>query len=274
MTSKSVETVFQAQNARIFVCFLRLFIVNIPSHRVMRFMDGWDLRVCLVVSNDMTRDSRVDRHARALSLVGHNVTVLSRSSSGLQSRHERRTGYDVIRYNEPLLIHLSPNERTGLLIFNCLNTAARALLIALYRPWLYVKALRIRANVYHCNDLDTLDIGVLTKIAGRKLVYDSHELYVEQIQIGPLKALLSLIEGSFLKLVDVVITVNPFIASLLQRTYRIKRKIHVVLNCPESIGRLLNNRKRSRKVVLLYHGGLYPERGLENLVLASKHFQD
>jgi glycosyltransferase involved in cell wall biosynthesis len=136
-------------------------------------------------------------------------------------------------------------------------------------------AFRIRANVYHCNDLDTLDIGALMALAGGKLVYDSHELYVEQISSSLLKSFYFTFERLLVKFADVVISVNPMIAAELQRRYSLG-KVHVVLNCPEAPAQRIGRAKtgvRSGFVTVLYHGGFYADRGLENLILASRRFR-
>jgi glycosyltransferase involved in cell wall biosynthesis len=246
-------------------------------------------RICIMVSNDMTSDSRVDRQAEALALKGHEVFVLSRTSSSTQPGRELRRHYTILRYREPLLCRLAATRssvgagesafvlQTQLRVsFSlCLRATRLVALTIAARLWLYTVAFRIRAHTYHCNDLDTLDIGALMALVGRKLVYDSHELYVEQISHALLKGLYSAFERLLVKFADVVISVNPFIAGELQRRYSLK-KVHVVLNCPEVTHpqrSLVKTHARSGFITVLYHGGFYPERGLENLVLACKRFR-
>jgi len=245
-------------------------------------------KICIIVSNDMTSDSRVDREAEALALNGHQVVVLCPASSSTQPRHERRRHYTIIRHREPLLwrlVHTGPGKISGKAsgqqgrLRNAISLLLRATrlvsLVIVARLSLYAVAFRIRANVYHCNDLDTLDVGALMALAGRRLVYDSHELYVEQITDGFLKVLYSAFERILVKFADVVISVNPLIAGELQRRYSIK-KVHVVLNCPEVTPGQLERTKtvgHAGHVTVLYHGGFYADRGLENLILASGRFR-
>lgn len=248
-------------------------------------------RICMIVSNDMTSDSRVDRQAEALAVKGHKVIVLSRALSSTQPKFEHRRHYTIMRYRGPLLSRLSSNRsseratgghsavvlhaRLRLRLSLCLRATRLVSLMIVARLWLYSVAFRIRANVYHCNDLDTLDVGALMALAGRKLVYDSHELYVEQITHGTLKVLYSAFERILVKFADVVISVNPLIAGELQRRYSIK-KVHVVLNCPEVTPGQIEHAKTARHaggVTVLYHGGFYAERGLENLILACGRFR-
>lgn len=246
------------------------------------------MRICMIVSNDMTRDSRVDRHAKALGARGHQVTVLSRASSSRQIRFEDRGYYKVVRYWEPLVrpsvtskqgatSMRVPVSRSRLGLFSKLLKMTRiAAIIIVVRLWLYVLAFRIRADVYHCNDLDTLDIGAVMKIVGKKLVYDSHELYVEEVASPWIKRFYLPLEKLLARFADSVITVNPFIAYELQRRYGLKKNVHVVLNCPQTVGDLTSRRRSrggSNRIIVLYHGGFYPDRGLENLVRASSHLR-
>ena len=246
------------------------------------------LRICMIVSNDMTRDSRVDRHARALALRGHEITVLSRASHVTQQRYENRQYYQIVRYFEPLLgprptansnngPKVDPPSHTSMRLFaKVLNMTRLVALIIAVRLWLYAFAFRLRADVYHCNDLDTFDIGAFMKIAKKKLVYDSHELYVAQIMQNPLRMLYLALEKLFLKVTNVIITVNPFIGNQLRRMYHIKKRIYVVLNCPEMSphqGLQTPIVNQSNIVTVLYHGGLYADRGLENLIHAARYFR-
>jgi glycosyltransferase involved in cell wall biosynthesis len=112
------------------------------------------------------------------------------------------------------------------------------------------------------------------KLTGMKLVYDSHELYCEMIPAGLRKSLFEIFEKMFINFSDAIITVNPFIASELCRRYKIRKRIHVVLNCPNDQVSPSPSQTQHKSVVVLYHGGLDIDRGLENLVRASRHFND
>jgi glycosyltransferase involved in cell wall biosynthesis len=229
----------------------------------------------MIVDNDMLHDSRVDRHAKTFGMIGHEVTVLCRTFETNKVQLERRQYYSIIRYpSRPILIarELLSKGFEGSFASRVRLGAKVGSLIIPYRLGLYKLALSMRAHVYYCNDLDTLDVGIVLKAAGRKLVYDSHELYVDMIPIGYRSDAYALFETLFISLADVLITVNPFIAQVLRRRYKIKKRIDVVLNCPETLPPLQEAKKRSKFVTVLYHGGLDPNRGLENLIVASRYF--
>jgi len=230
----------------------------------------------MIISKDVTHDSRVNRHATALGAVGHEVIVLCRPSTTNQDRYETRQHYKVIRYHYP---DLQVSARKELDAHNAgklpkLSRMARfGTLFLLTKLRLYLLALRLRAHVYYCNDLDTLDVGIIMKFAGRKVIYDSHELYIEALAPGERRRLYTLFERLFINCANVLITVNQFIAKELAHRYKITKRIHVVLNCPESQLQP-PSRNSSSTVTVLYHGGLDPDRGLENLVRASERFRE
>jgi len=230
----------------------------------------------MIISKDITHDSRVNRHATALGMIGHEVIVLCRPSAANQDRYEIRQHYRVIRYHYP---DQQISARKGLdaghagRLSKLSDMARFGTLFLLTKLRLYLLAVKIGAHVYYCNDLDTLDVGIIMKFAGRKVIYDSHELYIEALAPGERRRLYGLFERLFIKFADVLITVNPFIARELGRRYKIGKRIHVVLNCPEAYLKLPNPRP-SKEVTVLYHGGLDADRGLENLALASEKFHD
>ena len=51
--------------------------------------------------------------------------------------------------------------------------------------WRYLRQEGLRPDVIHCNDLDTLLVGVLAKRKlGSTLVYDAHEFFPLQIAVN------------------------------------------------------------------------------------------
>jgi glycosyltransferase involved in cell wall biosynthesis len=230
----------------------------------------------MILSQDITHDSRVNRHANALGEIGHEVVLLCRPSAADQARHEHRENYTIIRYYYPeqwvtarRTLGTPPRGRRSKLI----RKARSSILFFLSRLRLYFLAVRIRAHAYYCNDLDTLDVGVVMKIVGKKVVYDSHELYIDALPPGRRRRMYGLFERLFVNFADVLITVNPFIAQELRGRYKIAKRIHVVLNCPDAYLQP-PNLHGSKTVTVLYHGGLEIDRGLETLVLASENFRE
>ena len=127
-----------------------------------------------------------------------------------------------------------------------------------------------RFDLVHCNDLLTLGAGAGLKDSGaaRELLYDAHEFWPGTASEGSLSnRAWGEMEGRLIGGADHVVTVNPFIAELLEKTYRLPRTPAVVMNCPP-LARDGAGRAAGDPVRVLYQGRLQAYRGLEELVLA------
>ncbi len=145
------------------------------------------------------------------------------------------------------------------------------------------------------NDLPCLKPAVyLKKKTGAKLIYDSHEIYIETLnQFFPVSApwfkniifkmLLAFMqftgtrcEWKLIKDVDHFITVGKSLQRYFQEKYNLT-KIHIMMNCPErdfhgesiDFHKMLNIDKN--KFIVLYQGVLNYGRGLILLLEAFKH---
>jgi glycosyltransferase involved in cell wall biosynthesis len=142
-------------------------------------------------------------------------------------------------------------------------------------------------DIYHANDLNTLPVAWwAARRSGAKLVYDSHELYVERnrkntaSRVG--KFLLSQLESFLIRRTDAVITVNESIADELSRRYRIRTPT-VVMNTPSRtfhpVNRNVTSLRESLGIksdyrLLLYAGLITFNRGLENLIQSLVYLPD
>lgn len=131
-------------------------------------------------------------------------------------------------------------------------------------------------TIVHANDLDTLLAGWLIKRkTGAKLIYDSHELWTKQgIPIPPLFIrLMVFLEKYLLGKVDALISVNESIVTELEKMHHRNLKIPkvAVYNTPK-MTKFANVRKSAKEIAIIYQGRFAPDRGLENLVLASQYF--
>jgi len=251
----------------------------------------------MIVSNDMMSDPRVARHAQTLAVNGSQVTVVCPLSERTR-RIETTTCFEIHRVRSKLSHYAkvlvkrrnlprnpasgkptSEQPQTRLLARKknfawlrqvILNVAAiLPLQLALIR-----EARRTNAHVYCANDLDTLLIAVCAAMFGRKVVYDSHELWPDMLLEVPefYRRMLRVAEKFLIRRVDIVITVNEYIAKVLESRYALQRSVHVVYNVPiETKGRALRRRSRRDFKIVLYQGLFMPERGLENLVKSSRY---
>jgi len=250
---------------------------------------GRGLRVCMLVANDMVSDPRVTRHAETLGCNGFKVTVVCFQSQGTVAR-ETRENHSIIRVSGRIIRFAEILSRMGRRPTTRTNTGnvngsvaprtrkgvARLLVvvavIALRQLALFRAARKTGAHVYCANDLDTLPAAILAAGFDRKVVYDAHELWPEMITAPPFyRKIARTFEGFLARRVDLVMTVNEMIANVLASRYSINLPIHIY-NCPRVGMRkraVRRTRKRGPKVVL-YQGVYHPQRGLENLVKASR----
>jgi len=141
--------------------------------------------------------------------------------------------------------------------------------------WKYLHELPEKPDIVHCNDLDTLLVGVLAKRRyGCQLVYDAHEFYPVSDPYGRWFDIgfFSLIERVLIRQADAVVTVNPPLAQEMSRVYGLDRVYSVPnaepwLDCrsagpaPGEIDRLACGR-----VKFLFQGRFTPGRGIDELI--------
>jgi glycosyltransferase involved in cell wall biosynthesis len=137
-------------------------------------------------------------------------------------------------------------------------------------------------NIMHCNDLNTLPVGVFAKMFNRKLklVYDSHEYAINDT---PYESKISIwlkyfIERVLIQFADKVITVSNSIANEYKRLYNIP-KPSLILNCPRYHDQqkkdIFRNEFniRSDQNIFLYQGALPKGRGIEIMIQVFESFK-
>jgi glycosyltransferase involved in cell wall biosynthesis len=140
---------------------------------------------------------------------------------------------------------------------------------------IYSKARYKKSDIYHATDLVTLLAGfLLKKRNGGKLVYDTHELWIDSIDNYPplLKKFLKYYEGFLIRRADAVITVNESIANELVQRYNINPPL-VALNCP-FYSESKNMKDTYDEFKLLYHGVFIKDRGLEEIITSMQYVSD
>jgi len=181
-------------------------------------LDG--ISVCMLVTNDVSRDTRVRREARALMDAGATVTIVGMGELGV-----RDDEYDV-RLIAPPRVSNAPIRIQRVLANVSASFRFQRLMLDTARE--------VGADVYHCNDLDTLWAGSrAARHRDAAVVYDSHELYLEDAGVTAdwRYPLLARIERQECPRADIVITVNEAIAEELARRYRVEPL--VIFNGPD-----------------------------------------
>lgn len=134
--------------------------------------------------------------------------------------------------------------------------------------------LQHKANIYVAHDLPMILVAIAAaKRHGGKLVYDSHELFVEQELSKSERKMWEAIEKEHISSFDAVITINVSIAEELKKRYHLD-DVNVVHNCElvqevncDSSKLFHNYFNLSDDVaIVLFQGGLSKGRNLEKLV--------
>jgi hypothetical protein len=278
-------------------------------------------RVCMFVFNHCTNDSRVFKEAESLIRAGYHVEVFALYKKGLE-KQENRNGLIINRVElNPFhkRIFKKSNKKTNVnsvdksdekeniavtevklpwyknnVLYKGMYNTFKSLLLSIYRPLTYYdfyRKTRLKLNqiepfdIYHAHDMNTLYAAYKAAKSNKgKLVYDSHELYVDRNKLQKPSAFYKFLsyqfEGYFARKCDAVITVGDKIAELLQSRYRLKNNVFVVMNAPSKIKQELknDNHNKIRKALLIpenyklliYTGSITFNRGLENLVRSLK----
>ncbi len=212
-----------------------------------------------IVLNNFTHDNRVLKENLSLSQNGFKPIVVALHEGNLPT-HEFFNGIETYRI-KLLSKNWSKNP--------CIQAIKYIELI--FRFIFMFK----NADIYHCNDLNALPLGILAKLVfNRKarIVYDAHEYEIERTGMGKKTRLFAhLLEGILIKFADLVITVSDSIANEYARLYNMKKPA-LVLNCPaykpfvkhDLFREELGIRKDQK--IFIYQGGLSKERGLDKLL--------
>ena len=256
--------------------------------------DDERVTVTMFVFNNFTNDTRVLREAKSLIELGLRVRVIAVLSSGQMEREEIE-GIEVTRLQlSPFHLRLIKRWSSNSLFDRIRKKMVEKLFMPFHRYLMFYEFERMsllalkdkESDIYHSHDLNTLrTASKLSSLHNSKLVYDSHELYLDRNRrkkAGIVKRqLIKILERGLIRKCNVVITVNESIAEILENRYDIEG-VSVVMNTPpmqffsnntgECDLREILRVKDGRKIVI-YVGSIQFNRGIENL-LKSLQFID
>lgn len=278
------------------------------------------MRVCMIVKNSFEYDARVEREARTLAAAGHDVTVVAlrsattpahevrdgvtvlrvaRPGTGLYRRLRAVLGGGVLparpatatpgddtgaearasRGGAPTAVagRLAPLLRAATAL---LAAATRGVRVRLLDRAMYRTAAAVRADVYHCHDLNTLHIGLRCRGPGGRVVYDAHELHAHRSRASALQRWRAQRrERRLIRRCDGVITSSPDYARLMARTYGIAEPT-VLLNVPEVPESIRPRPLREELAIppehhlVIYQGSVQEHRGIEQVIAALPALPD
>jgi glycosyltransferase involved in cell wall biosynthesis len=244
-------------------------------------MSARDTSICVLVDAPITNDARVQRTTRTLSRLGRVLLVTSGGSD-----LDQRFFDDRVEVKPTVRARLSGLRKWFLLHRHNDQLAEAAL--AGGRSF----------DLVWANDYSTLFPAVrIARATGAKVVYDSHEIWLETINqffprdvslhrrlafraiVGICRAIGKFEEPRLAAQADAIVTVNESLADVLGRHLR-RRQVGVVLNCPEPVELRPSDRIQAHlgisavDPIVLYQGVMNPGRGLHALVAAADDLPD
>lgn len=237
-------------------------------------------------------DRRIISEAKTLQRAGNHVTLLA----GFECKEEeeyieegiiiRRFVYDwddsrVRRIREKL-----PAGKVRDIVCKCLKKFICWFTnVDSFERYMIDRLLRVNADIIHVHDLPCLKVGCY---AARKkkvpLIFDAHEIYYAQETLNEAtRAQLFKTERKYIKKCNAVITVNPYIAELMEKRDRISRP-YVLMNCEEFFDSIAEAKKQhilhntyhipEEAKIVIYQGWISSERNIDTIVEAAKYVSD
>ena len=224
------------------------------------------MRVLFVRSNPVAPDPRVEKEARALRDLGHQVEILAWDRTASLPTTERWG--DILLHRVPLR-----------------SEYARGIgnLPALLRwQWVLLKWLirqRKRFDVIHACDFDTvLPALVMRGLFRKKVVYDIFDFYADHLRATPgwIKRFIRWVDLRVISMVDAVILVDE--GRRIQIRGATPRRLAVIYNSPEDMKDRLScsqpatgAAQSEARLRLVYVGLLQVERGLLDVLSVLAH---
>ena len=188
------------------------------------------MKICILNSRHTVRDTRVKRITETLSEAGHEVTIIAPSTGEVDlDVFDEKLNITFIGMDRQAQGDFEQGKKIGGLFRTLISRAQIS--FELFRIGLGTKA-----DVYHCNEMDSWLVGIFFKCFGRKkVVFDVHEYYPARIAEAAAKQSVSaFLERAarrfvqfFSRFTDGLIFINGSLTNLYQFHCR-----HVVLrNC-------------------------------------------
>lgn len=266
------------------------------------------LRVCMMVVNDVRRDPRVRREAAALAKAGYDVVVIGIAGDGT-GRSEWLDGYRIAQVPPPRYLRQtslckwiasmrrrlsrgvvasdgrsvsSPrNDSSGSSAesgtwWRQVSREVREIIYMVRTNWAMLRvAASYSVQICHVHDLNALIGGwMLSRWRGARLVYDFHELFIEQfrpgLRSGVWRGFYGFLERRLGQAADGHITVCDSIAEMARERYAFQTVL-TVRNVPSYQPPPASLAHDRGGKVILYHGAYLRDRGLEQLIAAMVH---
>jgi glycosyltransferase involved in cell wall biosynthesis len=254
-----------------------------------RNRSNWGSRKALIlVRNAGTHDSRVLREAGTLESLGYRPEVIAVVSDDQPDAQATVEGRRITRLSPG-----SPFSWISSLLRRCPKEGAararpeeaaqagaiasvgagprRSLVVRIHR-WLrtldyYRRAIalvrRERPVLIHCNDYNTMWVGVAARLLGRTaVVYDAHELWPDRNLRPEPRWWLLVCEALFVRCAHRTITASPGYAEVIARRYRVPPP-EVIRNIPDLPEPPSPAEPPEGEATFVYAGAVTRNRGIE-----------
>lgn len=212
-------------------------------------------KVTALVLNNFKNDSRVLKENISLQKAGYEVQVVALYEESLKE-------YETVQ-NIPVHRVKLKSRRWS---------KNKAIQLLKYFEFVYKVVKQYKnSDIIHCNDLNTLPIGVIIKRffnKNIKIIYDAHEYETERYNQSIFeKKVTRILESYLIKYANAIITVSNPIALDYAKLYKIK-KPYLIFNTPnyKSVSKKNIFRKKFNipeyHIIFLYQGGLSKGRGI------------
>ncbi|MBQ8184027.1 MAG: glycosyltransferase [Clostridia bacterium] len=216
------------------------------------------MKVCDVVLNSVWYDPRVRKQIVEYKNNGVDVVCVGFKDSRFDEKKVSDVPCDVV-ITELDEKYRKPRNKIQVLLkeFNCVKKFRTAII-------------EQKPDVIHANDLNTLTASCqAAKKLGCKVVYDSHEICVENnFMKGIYKKLNALCEKVFIKRINKMVCVSHAASDYFVRKYDIEPPM-VITNCSLKAEKVISCEKNDG-FEILNHGQYYAGRGYDIIVEAAQ----
>ena len=134
------------------------------------------MKICILNSVHPLQDTRLRRVAETLAEPGHEITILA-PLYGEEDQNGFVERFKITFIGIPRAVQ--GRFEKGRSLGGILRTVYSRIKIA---ADLFRLGLKIRADVYHCNEMDSWAVGILLKLwLKRAVVFDVHEYYPARV---------------------------------------------------------------------------------------------
>jgi len=251
------------------------------------------MNILMLLFKDIHLDARVQREAIALAEAGYHVDI----ACLYEREDEPKPIHPNVRFIRIQLttkrikrsIQDTSSKKYTPKLIKLFRTPIVKLLKDIYAQYEYRQKVNqlLRSKQYqvvHCHDLNTLPTGIyLQRKHPLKVVYDSHELFNEMVGKSRLESWVGYkIEKKLIRKIDHLITVNPYAQQFFFDRYG-EMPATVIQNTPlwtfDSIPDIRNYWREiyqlePQDMILLYQGGITPQRGIEECIDALRYLPE